>query len=784
MKRWNAVVAAALVLTMHQDGMTQNHVRVADAGQGMVVSETSLASGIGQRMLARGGNAVDAAIATAFALAVTWPEAGNIGGGGFMMIRSPDGEAVCIDYRETAPAAAREDTFQPGDGYLTRKVVGVPGTVRGLGLAHQRYAKLPWRGLVLPAAHLARDGFPVDRYLASSVNHVLSVVGEESRFAELKRVYGKPGGGNWQAGDVMRLPDLAKTLMRIAEHGPDAFYQGPLARSLVEEMERGQGIIREADLDAYRAVVRAPVRGTFRGYEVLGAPPPSSGGTCLIESLNIIEALEVNPAERFSAETIHLIAEASRRAFLDRARYLGDPGFVKIPAKLLTKKYARKLAGEIERQQASSSAALAPEIKLADESPDTTHFSVVDGEGMAVSNTYTLEASWGSRIVVQGAGYLLNNEMGDFNWFPGVTTRYGRIGTLPNVVAPKKRMLSSQCPVIVCKEGKVALVTGSPGGRTIINTVLGVVLNVTCFGMDAAAAVRAPRMHHQWFPDRIQLERLDRPPHLQVVKDLKQMGHQVVNRSSQGSAHTIWWDPESKQYVGIADFRRGGRPMGYAADRRLAWNFDDHQGTSLAEARQEVAVGSAWSQNLPGGTVDGAGHYRMRGTIGAKPQEAQVDLRAAGLETASVRVHLDALRPVGKDNVPATQETRLQVTLTDDSSKPQTIAGWSIERSAEGALLLRAMPAASSEPTEPYALSADGLLGDPVTLRLDVDTKTRRWQLEIRRRSTTQWTRVAAGTIGAKQAIGYLRLATTLDRRTEIDIDRIEVRGAATLPGQ
>lgn len=540
-------------------------VQVARSNGGMVVSVSPLASQIGAEVLREGGTAVDAAVATALALAVTWPEAGNIGGGGFMLVHPPTAKPVCIDYRETAPAASTRTMYDRNSSRFDQRAVGTPGTVRGLHEAHRNFGRLPWKRLVMPAAELAGQGFPVDAALAGSLNRMLQGLGKNAtpRFAELLRVYGPPRDKKrWEAGQKMVLPDLAQTLKRIAVDGPDAFYRGAIADQLVAEMKRGNGLITKADLAAYRAQVRQPIRGTYRGYDIYGAPPPSSGGVCTVLALNILEPYSLRQSPRDGSRNLHLIAESMRRAFCERARHLGDPAFTKIPEHLTTKTYARKLAATIRLDKATPSAALAPDIRLAPESPDTTHFSVVDSQGMAVANTYTLEASWGSKIVVRGAGFVLNNEMGDFNWLPGVTNRRGRIGTAPNLIAPGKRMLSSQTPTIVARNGRAVLVTGSPGGRTIINTVLSIVLNVLEFEMPIEKAIAAPRMHHQWFPDRLYLEQSGAASRGKAIAELRQKGHAIATRPRQGSAHSIWIDPRTRERVGVADFRRGGQAVG------------------------------------------------------------------------------------------------------------------------------------------------------------------------------------------------------------------------------
>ncbi len=532
--------------------------------QGMVVAVSPDAADIGAATLKRGGNAVDAAIATAFAMAVTWPQAGNIGGGGFMMIHPGNGaDPVCIDYRETAPAAATRTTFSLDSTRFGCRIVGVPGTVHGLETAHRVYGKLPWKSLVEPAVRLARDGFVIGNPLANSFNGILASEATKP-FAEFQRVFGPTGREEWQPGDRLVQPDLAATLSRIAASGSKGFYTGKTAQLIVDEMQRGEGLITADDLAAYRAKIRKPIHTTFRGYDVYGPPPPSSGGITLALMLNTLENFELKKLGRWSPETAHLLAEAMRRAYLDRARHLGDADFVEIPPHLTTKAYAKRLAGEINRDKATPSVELAKDIPIAPGGNSTTHFSVLDASGMAVSNTYTLEFSYGSRVVVEGGGFLLNNEMGDFNWVPGHTDREGRIGTKANQIEPGKRMLSSQTPTIVAKEGRVLLVTGSPGGRTIINTVLCVVLNVLEFDMQLPEAVAASRMHHQWLPDQVRLEGQGTAPIDEIVKNLKTRGHAVREGVSvQGDAHSILVDLKTGTIHGVADGRRDGKASGY-----------------------------------------------------------------------------------------------------------------------------------------------------------------------------------------------------------------------------
>jgi gamma-glutamyltranspeptidase/glutathione hydrolase len=537
---------------------------------GMVVCTSAPACDAGAAVLAKGGNAVDAAVATAFALAVTLPGAGNIGGGGFMVVRSANGAVTTFDYREKAPGRStramylrdgKVDISLTNAGYLAP---GVPGTVRGLALAHHKLGRLPWKDLVMPAVQLADEGFAVSDGLARSLNGQLA--GAMRRFPASVEAYGKPGGGAWAAGDRLVLKDLGKTLRAIATDGPDVFYTGWIADRIAADLAANGGLITKADLAAYQARERAPVKGTFRGYEIASMAPPSSGGVALIEMLNMLEAFDLKAKGFASAEAKHFEIEAMRRAYLDRARFLGDPDFVQIPlTRLLSKDYARTLAATIDPAKASRSADLGKDIITASpaEPDETTHFSVIDRLGMAVGSTYTLEGGYGSRVVVKGAGFLLNNEMGDFNKNPGVTLPDGTIGTPANLIAPGKRMLSSMTPTIVSKGGKVVLITGSPGGRTIINTVFSVVLAATEFGMDVRAAVDAPRMNHQWLPDTVTIERSGAGDEL--LQKLRAMGHTVTASGAQGDANSIGVDPGGTAWG--ANDRRS--PDGKASVARL-----------------------------------------------------------------------------------------------------------------------------------------------------------------------------------------------------------------------
>jgi len=527
---------------------------------GMVVAVSPPGADVGRDTLLKGGNAVDAAVATAFAMAVTYPSAGNLGGGGFMVIHPAPGKGapVVAEYREKAPAAAHRTMFTKKDTWYSHKAAGVPGTVAGLHIAHKAHGRLPWKDVVAPAVRLAEVGFRLDEQLAGSLNWITSSF---QVTPEMRRIYGKDGGkGDWSAGDRLVQADLGKTLRRVMERGPAGFYKGETAELIEKEMKAGGGLITAADLAAYEAKARKPIHGTYRGFDVYAPPPPSSGGVCLVQMLNVLENFDLKAHGRYSARTLHVMGETMKRAYRDRALHLGDGDFVKIPAHLTAKEYARKVAATIDLLKATPSEKLAPEVELAREGDNTTHFSVIDGDGMAVSNTYTLERSYGSRIVVRGAGFLLNNEMIDFNWTPGATSRAGAIGTEANTIRPGKRMLSSQTPTVVSKGGKVFLVTGSPGSRTIINTSLCVIVNAVDFGMTARQAVDAPRLHHQWFPDELRFEGGDE--HSAAVEALRKMGHSV-SLGGQGDAHTIRVHPTTGAYEGAADRRINGKASGF-----------------------------------------------------------------------------------------------------------------------------------------------------------------------------------------------------------------------------
>ena len=534
------------------------------ARHGMVVAQERLATEAGRDVLRAGGSAVDSAVATAFVLAVTHPTAGNIGGGGFMIVRPATGEPVAYDFRESAPAAASPAMFLV-DGTYDRELhhdshvaVGVPGTVAGLHLAWSEHGRLSWSRLVRPAIELAEDGFVATEHLARSLADVLPRM---ARYPASVEQFSR-GGIPYEAGDIFRQPALAETLALIAEQGPAGFYRGPTAELIEREMQANDGLITQVDLAGYRARRRDPLTGTYRGYEVISMPPISSGGTALIQMLNMLEGYDLAASGHGSAQTVHVVAEAMRRAYADRARFLGDPDFNPMMPieRLISKPYADQLRHTIRGDRASTSSPTSFEWPV--EGEETTHLSVIDADRHAVSMTLTLEQGYGSRIVVPGAGFLLNNEMGDFNAGPGLTTAQGLIGTDPNLPAPGKRMLSSMTPTIVTRDGRLFMLTGSPGGRTIINTVLQVITNVIDFGMNIQEAVDAPRFHHQWLPDRITYEQHGLSP--DTVRLLEAKGHRLVQRNRQGVAQAILYDAAADMLEGAADRRSvGSTALGY-----------------------------------------------------------------------------------------------------------------------------------------------------------------------------------------------------------------------------
>ncbi len=539
--------------------------------RGMVVSVDDYASRIGIDILKNGGNAVDAAVAVGFALAVTFPSAGNIGGGGFMLIRFPgERKSVALDFREMAPGKAAASMYLDEEGQYVKErslygylAVGIPGTVKGFELAIQRYGSFKWKDVIAPAIELAEKGFQLTERRARGFNYAREKFPDGTE--EFKKIFTKKDGSSFKRGDRFMNKELAESLKLIAKHGSDAFYKGEIAEKIVRDMARNGGLITKEDLENYRAIERKPVSGTYRGFQIISMPPPSSGGTILLEMLNILEGYELGQMERFAPKTLHLIAETMKFAYLDRAKHMGDSDFEDIPVeRLISKSHAADIRKQIQPDKAIPSLALGSEILTLQETKETTHYSVIDKDGIAVATTYTLNGGYGSGVAVPGTGILLNNEMDDFNKTPGFTDSEGLIGTEPNLIRPHKRMLSSMTPAIILKDDKVFLITGSPGGRTIINTVLNVIINVLDFKMDIQKAVDAPRMDHEWMPDVLNIERQAIPD--DVIHALHDMGHTFRKSSrhwEQGDAHSILIDPRNGLYYGAADRRSGGAGIGY-----------------------------------------------------------------------------------------------------------------------------------------------------------------------------------------------------------------------------
>ena len=538
------------------------------AKHGMIVSQEAAASRVGLDILKRGGNAVDAAIAVGFALAVTLPRAGNLGGGGFMLIYRADlNQTIAIDYRETAPAATTKDVFLDANGaadpFKSRYsglAIGVPGTVAGLDLAWRKYGsgKLSFADLIAPAIALARQGLTVDGDVADSLPLAAAAL---ARHPSSSRIYLRPDGSVPQTGDHILLDDLAATLESIAANGAAGFYSGPVAQKVVQAVKAAGGRMTIDDLANYRAVEREPVRGSYRGYTVVSMPPPSSGGAHIIEILNILEGFPLAAQGLNSAASLHELAEAEKLAYADRAAWLGDPDFIKIPlAGLISKTYAEHLRALIAPDRARSAAEIRPGEPQRYESDQTTHFSIVDSDGNAVANTYTLNLPYGSGLVAEGTGVLLNNELDDFAAKPGAANVYGLLGGDANAPGPMKRPLSSMSPTLVLKDGKLLMATGSPGGSTIISTVLQIVLNIIDHGLNVAEAENAPRAHDQLWPDELRIEQGMSPD---TIRLLEAMGHKVVLRDAMGSANTIVRTPDG-ELEGASDLRqRGTLAVGY-----------------------------------------------------------------------------------------------------------------------------------------------------------------------------------------------------------------------------
>lgn len=535
--------------------------------RGMAVSGSLVASRMGRDILRRGGNAIDAAVATGFALAVTLPSAGNIGGGGFMVIRFSDGRTTAIDFREKAPATASRDMYLDEEGNVIKGLSttgilasGVPGSVRGLGLAHEKYGRLSWEDVVTPAVELAENGIAVGYQL-----HRDLVDREEglTRFDETRRIF-YPNGRPLRLNALFKQPELAATLRRIAARGPAEFYTGETARLLAAHMRRRGGLITRQDLAEYRAVERPPVEFDYRGTHIISMGPSSSGGIVLAQILNQLELMDLSRLEFHSAEHIHAMVEAERRAYADRARYLGDADFVNVPVgKLISKAYAERRWRDVSPNWATASEDVSHgDVRLLLESEETTHYSVVDRWGNAVAVTTTINSGYGTGEVVKGAGFFLNNEMDDFSIKPGYPNIYGLVGAHANAIEPGKRMLSSMTPTIVTRNDTLLMVLGSPGGGKIITTVAQIISNVVDFGLGLKAAVEAPRVHHQWKPDEILAEPRGISP--ETRKKLVRMGHKVRYRESTiGAAHCIYVDPVTGWYFGAADSRRESGAAGY-----------------------------------------------------------------------------------------------------------------------------------------------------------------------------------------------------------------------------
>ncbi|UDL03551.1 gamma-glutamyltransferase [Marinobacter sp. CA1] len=547
---WQSATAAAIL-----EG--ERH-HPSEGRNGMVATSHTLATDVALQVLKDGGNAIDAAVTAGFALAVTQPRSGNIGGGGFMLIAPGDQSPVtAIDYRETAPAAATETMYQDSDGNVvqnrsrfTHKAAGVPGTVAGLAMALERHGTLSLKQALAPAIQLAREGFVVPPRFSHGLE---SARDRLEPWPASKAKFYKEDGSAYQPGERFRQPDLAATLQRIADQGIKGFYEGETAQLIVDEMEQNDGLITLEDLKNYQPAIRQPIHGNYRGYDVYSMSPPSSGGTHIVQILNILEGYPIGEYGHNSAQTIHLMAEAMKLAYADRSEYLGDTDFVEVPlAGLTDKAYAERLRDGIDPDQARPSVDIRAGDPAGYESNETTHFSIVDRWGNAVSNTYTINFSYGSGITVTGAGFLLNNEMDDFSAKPGVPNAYGLIGGEANKIEPGKRMLSSMSPTIVRKDGRNVLVTGSPGGSRIITTTLQVLMNVIDHGMNIQSAVAAPRIHHQWLPDEIRIENGISPD---TIRLLEGMGHTVETRSAMGAIQSIAVGEDGMLYGG-ADPRR------------------------------------------------------------------------------------------------------------------------------------------------------------------------------------------------------------------------------------
>ncbi|HEU4580156.1 MAG TPA: gamma-glutamyltransferase [Polyangiaceae bacterium] len=552
---------------------------VAIGTHGAVSSAEGAASDVGVEILKKGGNAVDAAVAVGFALGVTHPAAGNMGGGGFMVVRFPDGTSTAIDYRETAPRAANRDMYLDASGQVTKdgrigpRAAGIPGVVAGLAMAHKKYGKLPWADVLAPAVALARDGSKLDSFHADDMKGALARIGDYAKDPAAKNSqlqaalratladFGKPDGSAYSEGEIWKQPDLARTLEAIAKNGPDAFYRGAFAADMASKVKAMGGIWSAEDLASYKAIVREPIKFSYRGYDIVTMPPPSAGGVVLRQILAAAEYLQMYKLDWDSTARIHLYVESLRRTYADRNELIGDPDFVKIPlSELLDTRYVAKRMAGIDPKHATPSSEIKAGLQLK-ESEHTTHFSVVDSSGMAVANTYTLNGGFGAKVVVPGTGVILNNEMDDFTSKVGAPNMFGLVQGPQNGIEPGKRMLSSMTPTILVKDGKLRAVIGSPGGPTITTTVAQIVMQLIDHNRSLQQAVAAPRVHHQWLPDQIWHE--SSLPST-TVAELQALGHKLVGRDRIGHANCIEIDPKSSAVIAVADVMRdGGKASAY-----------------------------------------------------------------------------------------------------------------------------------------------------------------------------------------------------------------------------
>ncbi len=577
MKRMTAaflsIILIAITLPASLQAASREPVR---ARHGMVASTSEIASRVGVEVMKRGGNAIDAAVAVGLALAVTWPSAGNLGGGGFMMIRRSTGETEVIDYRERAPLAAHRDLYLDKDGNVIKeastigyRASGVPGTVAGLALALKRHGNLKWADVVEPSRRLAAEGFPVSYHLSRSLRGARRLL---ERFPDSNRIFLRDGKF-FEEGERLVQPELAAVFTRLKLYGAREFYEGKTAQMIVTDMQANGGLITAKDMKEYEPTIRKPLVGNYRNHEIITMPPPSSGGAALLQMLNMLEHYDLAKMGYNSSDSLHVIVETMRRAFADRAEYLGDTDFVKVPIQgIISKKYADDLVKTIDLNRATPSVSVRAGSPTGYEPQETTHYTVMDSEGNVVANTYTLNGGYGSGVTARGTGILMNNEMDDFTSKPGVPNAYGLLQSENNAIAPRKRPLSAMTPTIVLKDGKFYFTIGSPGGPTIINTVLQVIINVIDYDMNIQQAIDAPRFHHQWMPDEIRYEPLGL--NADTRKELERRGHIFPKRSGGsgtteetasyiGDAHGIMLDAKSGMRLGAADSRRGGAAIGY-----------------------------------------------------------------------------------------------------------------------------------------------------------------------------------------------------------------------------